>query len=84
MAIVKQEQTTNFERLPRSAAFSAHVTLYTRSNFEEKPQDYLFYKVNRHKAVTVDKRTTVYFSPYDVVNLCTTERKESFPLKKAS
>lgn len=75
MAIVKTTQTTTFGKLTRGAPFAATTVLYTRTDFKEEPKEYLFYKLNNKKAVTVDKRTTVMFLNEDEVTVCAMEDK---------
>jgi len=60
MAIVKTNQKTTFSHIHRGAPFSAYITIYTRSDGNEDPKEYMFYKTGKDRAVTVDKRTVVY------------------------
>lgn len=76
MAIVKTDLVTTYAKLQRGAPFSVKMTLYTRSDNKEDPKDYLMYKINNHKATTIDKRTTVHFLGDEQVNICNMERKE--------
>lgn len=71
MAIVKQEKIMPFNQLHRGSPFAAVLTLYTKSEGKEDPKEYLFYKLNKHKAVTLDKRVTVHMLATTPVRLCT-------------
>ena len=66
-----------FEQLHRGAPFAAKLTLYTRTNGREDPKEHLFYKLNGHKAITLDKRVTVHMPSNTWVELCQLERKPS-------
>ena len=75
MAVVKQNYILPFERLHYRAPFAATLTLYTKSDGREEPKEHFFYKVNAHKATTLDKKTNVYFSSNEPVNLCRIEKR---------
>jgi hypothetical protein len=77
MAIVKTGQNLTFKKLHRGAPFAANVTLYSRTGGKEDPKEHLFYKLNSHKAVTVDKRTEVHFTGDELVSVCNMEKKKA-------
>jgi hypothetical protein len=79
MAIVKTPQVETFNRLYRGAPFAVNMTLYSRSDNKEEPKEYILFKLNNHKAVTVDKRTTVHFTGEEMVSVCVLEKKEKKP-----
>lgn len=75
MAVIKQAHVLPFERVYRGAPFAATLTLYTKSDGKEDPKEYFFYKLNAHKAVTLDKRITIHMLPNTKVTLCTIEKR---------
>lgn len=77
MSIVKTNQKSTFSHIHRGAPFVANLTLYTRSDGNEDPKDYVFYKTGKNRAVTVDKRTVVHFLPNAKIILCTMENKKA-------
>lgn len=76
MPIVKTNQVSTFSKLTRGAPFMTIMTLYTRSEGKEEPKQHLLYKINNHKAATVDKRTHVHFIGSEDVLVCTMEKKD--------
>ncbi len=76
MAVVKTDRVLPFEQLFRGAPFAATLTLYTKSNGLEDPKEHLFFKLNRHKAVTLDKKVTVHMLPNHKVTVCRMEKKD--------
>ncbi len=74
MSIVKQDHFMTFARLHRGSPFGAVLTLYTKSDGKEDPKEHLFYKLNGHKAVTLDKRITIHVLPDTEVRLCTIQK----------
>lgn len=75
MPIIKQNRTLSFAQLDRGAPFAATITLYTQSDGAEDPKEHFFYKLNAHKATTLDKRIRVYFGANDLVTLCRIEAR---------
>jgi hypothetical protein len=75
MALVQTDREFKFADLRRNSPFSAILTLYTRSGGKEDPKEHFFFKVNAKKAITLDKRVTVYIPPDKITKLCTLERK---------
>jgi hypothetical protein len=71
MSIVKQDHFMTFERLHRGSPFGAVLTLYTKTDGKEDEKEHLFYKLNSHKAVTLDKRITIHVLPHTIIRLCT-------------
>lgn len=71
MSIVKQEQFMPFRQLRRGSPFGAVLTLYTKSDGKEDPKEHLFYKLNHHKAATLDKKIVIHMLEDTQIRLCT-------------
>lgn len=83
MAIIKQNKESMFKYIPKGNIFSAKLTLYTRTEEgAEDPKEHYFIKTKDNKAVTLDKRTYVFFGIEDIVIGCTTEKKQEFQKSK--
>lgn len=77
MSIKITTNVTRFSQIFRGKPFACTMTLYSRTwEGKEEPKEYLFYKVGKNKAVTVDKRTVVHFLSNSKVNICTLEQKK--------
>lgn len=76
MAVVKTNRLMTFSQLHRGAPFMAKITIYSKSDGKEDPKEHFFFKLNSHKAVTLDKRITVHMFGDQWVTLCQLQKKE--------
>lgn len=74
---------SKFVQIPRTHIFAANLTLYTKTNGEEKPEMHYLQRIGPNKAMTLDKATFVYLRENDEVFPCTIVHS-NVPVKQAS
>lgn len=65
-----RDKPTKFAQIPRTHIFAANMTLYTKTDGEEKSEMHYLQKIGPNKAMTLDKSTLIYFAADDSVHSC--------------
>jgi hypothetical protein len=84
MSVKKHNYTTTFSHLGRTEVFAFTTTLYSRGkgwdgrflvdNPPDDPKEYMFQKIGKDKAITLDRRTVVNILPTEKIIPCYIEK----------